>query len=146
MQGLLFMVKNRDNIWCNLMHLKKGVMDCKLEHLNIETNEHQHTKTTDDEKVYMLNQCLFSNWKTIYPKLKYPNNGPHAKVPLIFWVLILTFNSCFHHQLWIKWVCIEITIRSWHIGQTNSRFPKCLWMFDTEWNAHQIGIIDKLGD
>ena len=72
-------------------------------------------------KVYILNRCLYSNWKTIEPRLKYLHNGLDVKVPLIFSFLIVTFNLCFHHQLLIKWVCI-------HIGQTHSRFPKCLWM------------------
>ena len=31
------------------------------EHLKIVKNGHQHTKTTEDEKVYMLNKCLYSN-------------------------------------------------------------------------------------
>ena len=114
------------------------------QHLKIVTNGHQHTKTTEDEKVYMLNKCLYSNWKTVYPRPKCPLNGPHIKVPLIFWFLIMTFNLCFHHQLWIKWLYIHIIVSSGHIGQTHLRFPKCLWMFDTEWNAHQISILDKL--
>ena len=54
----------------------------------------------------------------------------HTKVPLIFWFLIATFNSCFYHQLWVKLVCIHIGINSGHIGQTHLWFPKCLWMFD----------------
>ena len=58
------------------------------------------------------------------------NNGPSIKVPLIFWFLIMTFNLCFYHQLWVK--CIHIENSSGHTGEAHSRFPKCLWMFDTE--------------
>ena len=138
MQELLFVAENRDNIWSNLMHLKKGVMDCKLEHLKIVTLSWIPAyKDYWRWKVYILNKCFYSNWQTIYPRLKYPHNGPHIKVPLIFWFLIITFNLCFHHQLLIKWVCI-------HIEQTHLRFPKHLWMFDTELNAHQISILDNL--
>ena len=32
-----------------------GFATCKLEHLKIVTNGHHHTKTTEDEKVYILN-------------------------------------------------------------------------------------------
>ena len=76
------------------------------------------------------------------------NNGPHIKVPLIFWLLIMTFDLSFYHQLWVKWVCIHTGFgnNSGHIEQTHLRFPKCLWMFDTELNAHQIGILDNLFD
>ena len=74
------------------------------------------------------------------------SNGLHIKVPLIFWFLIMIFYLCFYHQLWVKWVCIDIGNSSGHIGQTHSRFPKYLWMFDTECNAHQIDILDNLFD
>ena len=30
------------------------------------------------------------------------NNGLSIKVPLIFSFLIITFNLCFYHQLWVK--------------------------------------------
>ena len=60
------------------------------------------------------------------------NDGSYILVPLIFWILIMTFNLCFYFQLWVKWVCINIGNSSAHIGQTHSQFPKCLWMFDTE--------------
>ena len=60
------------------------------------------------------------------------SNGPHIKVPLVFWFLIVIFYLCFYHQLWVKWACIDIGNSSGHIGQTHSRFPKYLWMFDTE--------------
>ena len=59
---------------------------------------------------------------------------------------MMIFHLCFYHPLWVKWVCIHIGNSSGRIGQTNSRFPKCLWMFDTERNAHQIGILDNLFD
>ena len=64
-------------------------------------------------------------------------NSPHIKVPLIFWFLIMTFNL---------WVCIHIGNSSEYIEQTHSQFLKYLWMFGTEWNAHQIGILDNLLD
>ena len=35
--------------------LEKVQWGCKLEHLKIVTNRHQHTKTSEDEKVYILN-------------------------------------------------------------------------------------------
>ena len=74
------------------------------------------------------------NWNMlIYLK----NNGPHIKVPLISWFLIMTFKLCFYNQLWVKWVCIHIGNNSGHIEQTHLRFPKYLWMFETQWNAHQ---------
>ena len=44
------------------------------------------------------------------------DNGPHIKVPLIIWFLIMTFNLCFYHQLWVKWVCTHIVNISGHIG------------------------------
>ena len=71
------------------------------------------------------------------------SNGPHIKVPLIYWFVIMIFYLCFYHQLWVKWLCIDTGNSSGHIGQTHSRFPKYLWMFDTEWNAHQIDILDN---
>ena len=71
------------------------------------------------------------------------NNGPHIKVSLIFWFLIMIFCLCFYHQWWVK--CARINIGN-SSGQTHSRFPKYLWMFDTEWNAHQIDILDNFFD
>ena len=84
-------------------------------------------------------------------KLKYTihleANGPHIKFPLIFWFLIMIFYLYFYHQLWVKWVCIQhIGNSSGHIGQTHSRFPKYLWMFETECNAHQSDTFDNLFD
>ena len=58
----------------------------------------------------------------------------------------MIFYLCFYHQLWVEWVCIHNGNSSGHIGQTNSQFPKYLWMFDTEVNAHQIDILDNLLD
>ena len=74
------------------------------------------------------------------------NNGPHIKVPLIFWFLTMTFDLCFYHQLWVKWVCVHIRNNSRYIEQTYLWFLKCLWICETEWNAHQIGILDNLFD
>ena len=85
-------------------------------------------------------------WNTpIYLK----NNGQSINdinVPLIFWFLTMTFNLCFYYQLWVKWVCIHIGNSSGLIGKTQSWFLKCLWMFDTEWNAYRIGILYNLFD
>ena len=44
---------------------KKGLCDCKLQHLKIVTNGQQHTKTTEDEEVYLLNKYPYSNSKVI---------------------------------------------------------------------------------
>ena len=127
MQGLLFIIEIWDNIWCNLMHLKKSIMrlqDRAFTNCNIvmDTSIKRILKM---KNFIILNKRLYSNWQTIYPKLKYPHNGSHIKVPLFFWFLLMTFNSCFHHQLLIKSVCIQIE-------QNHSQFPKCLnvwcWM------------------
>ena len=45
------------------------------------------------------------------------NNSTHIRIPLIFWFLIMTFNLCFYHQLWVKYVCIHIRNSSPHFGQ-----------------------------
>ena len=118
-----------------------------LEHLKIVTNGHQYTKTTEDEKfIFWINaqtpieKQSNQDWNT---SIHLESNGPHIKVPLIFWFLIMIFYFCFYHQLWVKWLCIDIGNSSGHIGQTHSRFRKYLWMFDTEWNAHQIDILDN---
>ena len=71
------------------------------------------------------------------------NNVPDKKDTLIVWFLIMTFTLWFYHQLRVKWVCIHIGNSSEHIGPTHSQFQKCLWMFDSEWNAYQIGILDN---
>ena len=42
------------------------------------------------------------------------NNSPSIKVPLNLWFLIMTFNLCFYHQLWVKWVYIHTGNRSGH--------------------------------
>ena len=59
-------------------------------------------------------------------------------------ILIMIFYFCFYNQLWVKWLCIDIVNSSGHAGQTHSRFPKCMWIFDTEGNAHQIDILGNL--
>ena len=64
------------------------------------------------------------DWKTpIYLKIK----GPHVKVPLIFWFLIITFKLFFYHELWVKWVCIRIGNRSGHITPTYSGSRSVCW-------------------
>ena len=72
------------------------------------------------------------------------NNGTHIKVPLIFRFLIIIFDLCFYNQLWVKWACIHIGNNSGHTEQTHLQFLKFLWMYDTELDAHQIGILDNL--
>ena len=74
------------------------------------------------------------------------SKGPSIKVTLIFLFLIMTFNLCFHPQFWVKWVCVHIGKIPGHIRQTHPQFPKCLSMFGSEWNAHQIDILDNLLD
>ena len=64
--------------------------------------------------------------KTKIPPIHLKNKGPYINVPLIFWFLIIIFTLCFSHQLWVKWVYIHVGNSSGHIGQTHSRFPKCL--------------------
>ena len=92
--------------------------------------------------------CSSCNWKESKKYWNTPihleNNRPSIKVPLIFWFLIMTLNLCFYHQLWVK--CIHIGNSSGDTGQSPSRFLKSLSMFDTEWNAHLIGILDNLFD
>ena len=137
------------HIWCCLMHLKKNIRlqitifkNCNK--LTLGYNEHWSWKVyisinanTPVEK--QSNQ----DWNT---PIHLKNNDAHIKVPLFFWFLIIIFYLCFYHQLWVKWVCIHIGNSSGHIGQTHSRFPKYLWMFDTEWNAHQIDILGNFFD
>ena len=55
----------------------------------------------------------------------------------------MTSSLCFYHQLRVKLVCIHTGNNFCHIEQTHLRLPKCLWMFDTESNGHQIGILDN---
>ena len=74
------------------------------------------------------------------------NKGPHTKVPLIFWFLTMTFNLRFYPLFWVTWVCIHIRNSFGRIRQTHAQLPKSLCTFDTEWNAHQIGILDNLFD
>ena len=118
--------------------------------LQIVTNGHQYTKTTKDKKFIFwtnahtpIEKQPNQDWNT---PIHLESNGPHIKVPLIFWFLIMIFYFCFYHQLWVKWLCIDIGKSSGHIGQTHLRFPKYLWMFDTEWNAHQTDILDNVSN
>ena len=53
MQGLLWKIGTiPDAIWYTWKNVQ---WDRKLEHLKIITNEHQHTKTSEDEKAHILN-------------------------------------------------------------------------------------------
>ena len=117
--------------------------------LQIVTKGHQYTKTTKDKKfIFWINahtpieKQSNQDWNT---PIHLESNGQHIKVPLIFWFLIMVFYFCFY-QLWVKWLCIDIGKSSGHIGQTHLRFPKYLWMFDTEWNAHQTDILDNVSN
>ena len=76
---------------------------------------------------------------TIIQRL-FKNKGPHVRVPLIFWFLIMTFSLCFYHQMSVKWVCIHIRNSSGHTAQTRTN-SKCLWMF-----AHEIATLYNLFD
>ena len=117
---------------------KKVQWHYKLEHLKIVTknyfciNVHTAIEKQSNQK-----------W---YTHIHLKSNGQHMKVSLIFWFLIMIFYLCFHHQLWVKWVCSHVGNSSGHIGQIHSRLPKYQWMFDNEWNAHQIDILDNLFD
>ena len=72
MQGLLLMVKNRANIWCNLMHLEKGVMG-----LQVRAFKHCN-KWTPAYKDYW-------RWKGLYVKsmlvFQLKNNLPKTEIP-----------------------------------------------------------------
>ena len=49
----------------------------------------------------------------------------------MFWFLIMTFDLCFYHQLWVKWAWVHIRNNYAHIEQTQLPFLKFLWMHDT---------------
>ena len=98
-----------DAVWCTW---KKVQWDYKLQHLKIVTNGHQYINTTEDEKfVFWINAHTpiekesNQDWNT---PIHLESNGPHIKVPLIFWFFIMIFYFCFYHQFWIKWLCIDI--------------------------------------
>ena len=116
----------------------------KLQHLKIVTNGYKYTNTTEDKKFILwinahtpIEKQSNRDWNT---PIHLKSNCPQIKVSSIFWFFIMIFYLCFYHQLWVRWVCIDIGNSSEHIGQNHSRFPKYLWMFDTEWNPHQIEI------
>ena len=44
---------------------KKFSATDKLGHLKFVANGHQHAKTTEDEKVYILNKCTYYSWQTV---------------------------------------------------------------------------------
>ena len=104
--------------------------DYKLQHLKIVTNGHQYTRTTEDKKFIIwinahtpIEKQSNLDWNT---SIHLKSNRPYINVPLIFWFLIMIFYLCFYHQLWFKWVCIDIGNSSGYIRQTHSRFPKYL--------------------
>ena len=144
-----FIVKNWDNIWCNLMHLKKKCNGIQIRAFKIFYKWTAVYKDYWRWKVYILYKCSYSNWKIVYPRQKY-HLCLKVKVHIwkfhwFFWFLIMIFYF-FYYQLWAKWVCIHIGSSYGHIGQTYLRFLKHLWMFDPESNAHQIDILDNLFD
>ena len=130
------------------MHLKKSVMDYKVEHLKIVANGCQNTKTTEDKKFWINAHTLiekqFNQDRNTSIHLK--KNDQDIKVNFIFWFLLMIFYLCFYHRMWANWLCIYIVKSSGHFQQTNLRLPKCLWMLNTECNAHQIDILDNLPD
>ena len=76
------------------------------------------------------------DWNT---SIHLENNGPSIKIPLIYWFFIMTFSLCFYRNLWVIGNNSgNIGNNSGHIGLSHSRFPKCLWMIDAEWNAHRL--------
>ena len=82
--------------------LEKPTRDYKLQYLKIVTNGHQYTKNTEDEKfIFWINAHtpIDQDWNT---PIHVKNNGPHIKVSLIFWFVIMIFYLCLYHQLWIK--------------------------------------------
>ena len=136
---------------CSLMHMKKSVM-------RLEITEFKNcNKWTPVYKNYWrwkvdvlkknaptpIEKESNQDWNTT---IHLKNNGPHIKVFLIFWFLIMIFYLWFYHKLWVKWVRIHIGNSSGHIGQTHSQFQKYLRMSDTECNAHQSYILDNLFD
>ena len=125
-----FIVENWDNIWNNLMHSKKDVLELQVRQFkNCNKWAPAYRRLLKMKKfIFWINAQtpINQDWNT---PTHLKSNGPHVKAPLIFWILIMTFNLCFHHQLCVKWVCIHIGNNSGHVGQTHSRFPKCLWMF-----------------
>ena len=122
--------------------------DYKWQHLKIVTNGHHYTKTAEDKKfIFWINARTAIEKQSnedCYTSIHWNSNGPHIKVHLIFWFLIMIFYLCLFNQLWFKWVCIDTGNSSRYIGQTHSRIPKYLWVCGTEWNAHQIDILDNL--
>ena len=52
------------------MHLKKVKWGCKLEYSKSVANGPQHTKTNEVEKVYILNKCTCSNWKSLFNNMQ----------------------------------------------------------------------------
>ena len=68
-----FIVEHWDNIWCNLMHLKKSVMGLEISAFKNCNKWALVYKDYWRWKVYILNKCSYSNWKTIQPRLKYPH-------------------------------------------------------------------------
>ena len=103
--------------------------DYKLQHLKIVTNGHQYTKTTEDKKfIFWINahtpieKQSNQDWNT---PIHLESNGPHIKVPLIFWFLIMIFYWCLYHQLWVKWLCIDTGNSSGHIGHIRNSQNIC---------------------
>ena len=117
-------------------------VQCKLQHLKTVTNWHQYTKTTEDKKfIFWINVHIpiekqsNQEWKK---PIHLESNGQHIKVPFIFWFLIMIFYFCFYHQL-----CVKSSFSTF-VFITNCGHVEWSWMFDTDWNAHQVDILDNL--
>ena len=115
------------------MHLEKSVVRLQITAFK---NCSKWTPVYKDYwrwKVYILNKCSYFNWKKSNQDWNTPihieSNGQHIKVPLIFWFFIMIFYICFYHQLWVKWLCLDIGNSSGHIVQTHSQFRKICGCF-----------------
>ena len=111
--------------WCNFMRLKKSVTELQVRPFKNCSKGHQHAKTTEDEKVYILN----NDWKTLIHDWNTPihlkNIGPHI-VSLIFWFLVVTFNVCFDNQSWVNWsnsfIIFKMFADVWHWMKCSSNW------------------------
>ena len=68
-----FIEEHWDNIWCNFMRLKKSVMGLEFSAFKNCNKWALVYKDYWRWKVYILNKCSYSNWKTIQQRLKYPH-------------------------------------------------------------------------
>ena len=147
------------NLACGVSEIRDG--DGLWQWSRLEIRLHAFRRPTKPQKQFIIIIIIIKKyifWINAHPpieeqsnegwntSIQLENNGPSIKVLLIFLFLTMNFNLCFYHQFWVKWVCIHVGNSSGHIGQTHSQIPKGLQMFDTEWNAHWIAILDNLLD